>query len=223
MNQISPSLKTYFSLAALLLTLSATANAQEQQFARHNCAITPPKGWQVLDSMMSKPGMLAAYIKDDRTRLVLLLVDDRSPVPGPLDDRFVTEFDRGVKSSGGGERISGKFIQVGGIKAYERIGTAMANGQRASILMQALAADGKFFSLQGLSFTSDANDDPEIRAWMNSFRFLKPAAPPAPGLSGKSSAYRIGYVMGKYSVYLAVGVAVIAGIAIFLRQQHRSR
>jgi len=185
---------------------------QEREFTNYNCAITPPDGWSRMTNFPSQPGLFTIFFgKVDKSRLVWLMVDDRHKPAGPVDDRFVAEFEGGVERSGGGKRISGRFTEIDGIKGYERLGYVMVSGKRASTLMQSVPADTRFYSVNGMRFDGNANEDPEIRKFLASFRFIKyPARPTAP--SSESAAYQTGYLMGRLAgigLLIAVGVAIV--------------
>jgi hypothetical protein len=131
----------------------------------------------------------------------MLMIDDKHKASGTVDDQFVKGFEQGLESSGVGKRDSGKFIEIAGIKAYERTGHTLVKGKNASTVMQVVPADGKLYSLQAMRLDGDASDDPEIRGVFASFRFLKPPAPPP------SAAYRMGYLFGSLLPIIALGGA----------------
>jgi hypothetical protein len=187
------------------------AFGQEREFANYNCAVTIPDGWQKMTNLPPQPGLIGAFARPDKTRLVMLVVDTQSHLSGPLDDRSVSEFERGLERSGGGNRVSGKFIEIGGIKAYERLGQAAVKGKTVSILLQVLVADGKVYSLQGMRFDGDVDRDPEIRGIFTSFRFITPPAAPTASSSATSTAYRAGYLVGRIG---ALALVFIGGVAI---------
>jgi len=119
-------------LIALITFFAPTYSlvGQEREFTNYNCAITPPDGWSMMTNYPSQPGLFTIFFgKADKSRLVLLMVDDRHKPAGPVDDRFVAEFEGGVERGGGGKRISGRFTEIDGIKGYERLGYAMVREQ----------------------------------------------------------------------------------------------
>ena len=144
---ISSKLQRLFSVTlATLLVISSPHSGicVEREFAAHNCAVTPPEGWELITDLRSQPGLLAAFRKVDKTALFLLNVDEHNKPSGPIDDRFVSEFEHGVEGSGGRKRLSGSFIEVAGIRAYERIGRVLINGKDVSSIMRVIPGDGKF-------------------------------------------------------------------------------
>jgi len=206
--------------AALMLFLAAThaVLGQERELAGYNCAITPPNGWQMMTNLPPRPGLVTLFAKADKTALLFLLIDDHNEVSGPLDDRFVSEFERGVEDAGAGKRVSGKFIEVAGIKSYERLGNVSANGKRASTIMQAVPTEGRIYSLLAMRFDGDASEDREIRKALASFRFIKAPAVPSQLSSSRSAAYRIGYTIGN-----ATGIALLIAAALAVVKAIKSR
>lgn len=219
-------MKPICTLASILMCIFAvthSAAGQERRFTNYNCAITVPGDWYLMTNLPPQPGLVAAYGKADKTAFLILIVDDRDNPSGPLDDRFVSEFERGVESTGVGKRISGRFIEIAGIKGYERLGNAVVNGKHASTIMQSVPADGRFYNLQAMRFDGVANEDQEIRNALASFRFLRPPASPVRSYSSGSAAYRMGYLIGKGGGFaIVIGGAIVAiGASIRLRKSRK--
>ena len=214
-------LQSWASVLVLVFAVTHGVLGQEQEFAGYNCAITPPDGWLKLTNLPPQPGVLVTFTKADKTALLLLVVDDRNKPSGPMNDRFVSEFERGLQSSGVGKRVSGRFIEVAGMKSYERLGTASVNGKHASIIMQAVPTDGRFYHLQGLRFDGDASEDPEIRKGLASFRFIRPPAAPIRAYSSQSEAYRTGYLLGRVAVVALLVAGVIAVVRAITRRKDK--
>lgn len=209
-----------FLALALAIAVQGAAFAQEREFPERNCAITPPEGWGEVKDLPSKSGILALYANPEKTSLLILLLDEKNSFRGEMDDRFVTGFEKGVESSGGGKKISGKFIEVEGIRSYERLGTLMVDGAEASTLMRAIPADGKFYHVQAIRYDGKAEEDPEIRQGLESFRFLKAPAPPGLNSPAFDKGYQIGYLIGKMIVPVALVLFLLmviggTGIALF--------
>lgn len=212
-------LKRFFLVLALVLPVQGIAFAQERVFPDKNCAITPPVGWEEVEDLPAQAGFLALYANPKKTSILILLLDEKNTFNGELDERFVEGFEKGVESSGGGKKISGKFIEVEGIKSYERSGTLMVDGAEASTLMRAVPADGRFYHVQAMRYDGKAEDDPEIRQGLESFRFLKTPAPPRLNSGAYGKGYQIGYFIGKLlvpAILILVVVLVLGGIGLGL-------
>ena len=191
-------------LLALSFVLSAHGDlGQEESFANENCALTPPAGWERLEGL-NQPGLFAGFRNADRSRLVLLLVHQRGHRAAGLNDAWVAAFDRGVTKAGGGERLSGKIVQVAGYPAYERRGTSRAKDNPRSTVMLAVPTGDGIYLLEGLTSTGDAGEDAEIRQTLATFRFLRSPGPT------RSAAYWLGYLLG------LVGFAVIVVLVTWL-------
>lgn len=218
MNPFPTLLRTIVCGFLLGNVASVSMLAQEQEFPEHNCAITPPAGWEKL-SGVNQPGLVAAFGNADRTRLLVVIADTTSPAT-QIDDNFVPEFERGVERGGGGKRISGRFVDFNGIKSYERLGSATINGHATSILTRTLPGEGAMYSIQAMRIDGDVGEARELREAVETFRFLTP--PSLPTLRAPSAAYRTGYFMGKLmcsSVFLLAIVAVVVVIVRASRQK----
>ncbi|MEI9895796.1 MAG: hypothetical protein WDN28_18425 [Chthoniobacter sp.] len=169
-----------FSKALLLVAVSLLAIATgacagpEQQFPDYNFAITPPDGWVDITSTTHQKGLIVAFSAPDRSRAAFVLYDDRLTHPSELDDHFVEEFETASETSGLGKRLSSRFVLMQGIKCYERTGAPLVRGRIFSMISRTIPMQGRLFGLQGFRFTGgNADDDAEIRQFMESFRFLK--------------------------------------------------
>jgi hypothetical protein len=192
--------------------------AQEREFPQYNCAITPPPGWHERTNVSSQDAVRVLFMNPTRTRMLFLVIDDKHGPPGPMDDRYVAEFERGYERSSAGKRLSGKFIEVAGLKSYERLGTQVIKGKNASTIMRLIPIQGKSYNIEAMRFDGAAGNDPEIRAALDSFRFITPPSPPT------RSAYETGYLIGRLTPIVMVVVAAIWGVlAIISRWRNSTR
>jgi len=204
---------------ALFVTLACGGSAlgQEQQFTNYHCAITPPLGWSYL-KVPPQHGLLVTYANRSRKSLVMLIVNDRNKI-GPIDDRFIDEFDRGVEkgTKGRDQKVGGKVIEVAGLKACERLGRTTVNGKAASTWSRNIPANGIFYTIQAMCFDGKADEEPEIRQGVESFRFLGSPVPPPDPLAGKSAAYQSGYRIGRVIAPLVLVGGFVALVLILVR------
>src|SRR6185369_14681727 len=99
MNNILTSVsKLAGRLAAVSVFMFAALNvfAEELQFSDLDCAITRPDDWPLMTNLPPQPGMVAAFQDENKTRVIMLMADGAHGSPGVLDERFVSEFERGV-------------------------------------------------------------------------------------------------------------------------------
>lgn len=208
-------------LATCLTLIFAVANvvgAQERRFAGYNCAITSPDGWHAITNLPPQPGLIAAFGNAERTRLLTLVVDDRTRFSGSMDHRFVAESEIGIQRNLPGRRLSAKFIEMDGIKGYERVGESTVSGRHVFTVTQVVPADGKLFILQVLRFDGDAGENPEIRESLKSFRFITPPGVPPTSNGASSPAYETGYFMGKMGMTALLIVGVVATVRAIKRR-----
>jgi hypothetical protein len=206
------SMKLCTSTVFVILAIAGDLFGQERDFPQYNFAIGLSDGWQLMTNLPSRPGVIATFIDAAKIRQVVLLVYDHN-ASGSLDDRFISEFERGMENSGAGKRVSGRFIEVRGIKSYERLGNVVADGKRATLLTQVIPVKGRLYLLQGLKIEGDASDDPAIRNCLATFRFISPPVAQT-GLTQDDASFRT-------LLWAAFTLGVIAGIAI-LRSLRKS-
>ena len=205
-----------FSFASKVLT-------QERLFPRHNCAVTLPKGWQEVAQPPPQRGLVAAFANTNSSRVFVVGINSEAGPIAPLDDKFIAEYERGRRDAGGGPLISGKLVDVAGIKSYERLGKIQIRGQELSVLSLSIPADGKMYILQCFARDGNAGADPELRQCLNGFRFLRSPMGPSGTRRSQSAAYRTGYLMGKLIGIVFVGVMIALAILAISRRKSASR
>jgi hypothetical protein len=201
---MNPNVK--LSLFAAFVAITLQSQASEQVFTDLNFAITPPNNWKALTNTTQRPGtFVVAYGAPERGRVLLVTVDSSRKPTGPMDEKFIEDFDQGTEKGGGGKRVSGKFIEMDGVKAFERTSNPLVLGRQTSTMTHAVLTSERFYNVQGVTLKNVA-DDADIQKALASFRFLTPAHEPR--LSAETAAYRIGYIMGKYGAM----VVIVAGV-----------
>ncbi|HEX3624413.1 MAG TPA: hypothetical protein VH280_03200 [Verrucomicrobiae bacterium] len=196
-----------FSFAAFAGTMTI-----EQDFPDQNCGITFPEGWHAMANIPSRPDNVASYIDSTRRRIVNLIIENRK-LSGPLDDHFVAEFNRDFEKDGE-TLLSGKYIEVGGIKSYERVSSFVIRGKQMSSIDRLIPGEDRYYIVQGLVIDGDVNADYEIQQSIASFRFLHPFVP---SYSPNSIAYRIGQLVR----YLMITLAVVAVVVFAVRSSRK--
>ena|SRR5579859_5222317 len=197
---------------------AVAALAQERQFPEVNFAITPPSGWHWATNLPSTQDIQGIIANAANTELVLFIAESNSGA-GPVDDRAVSEFEIGLGSDGG-KRLSGKYIEVDGVKAYERVGSAVIKGKHVSTLIYFFAADGRFYNMEAMRFDGEAAEDPDIQQAMDSFHFIKR---PKTFIPQRSAAFQTGYIMGRLMGMMVLVVGVVALILFVARRNRPSR
>ncbi len=194
------SIRLLAAIGALFFVTSIGVLAMEQQFVEDNCAITIPDTWQAMTNFSPQPGVIAVYCDATGNRRMIFQVINKKP-SGPIDGGFVPEFEKGYQESGGGPFLSGKYIEVDGIKGYECTSSLVAHGKNISTMILLVPGEDRYYNIQALRLDGDASEDTEIRQVIDSFRFIHPFVP----TYVPSAAYR----MGQLSVKLMV---IIAGV-----------
>src|SRR5215469_10108239 len=180
----------------------------EQDFPNNNCGITFPAGWHVQSNFPSRPGVVAAYIDTTRNRAIILVIDNIRP-SGPIDDRFIAGYDQHLEKIDGDKHWGGNYIEVGGIKSYERFGAIDSHGQHISTVNLLVPGENAYYDVLAMRYNGDASDDPEIQQIIGSFRFLHPFVP---AYDPNSIAFRIGRLIGHLIVILFVVAIVVLAV-----------
>lgn len=209
------SIRLLTAVCTLFFAALSGALAMEQQFPDDNCAITIPDTWLVMTNYSPQPGLLAVYSDATGNRRLILQIINKKP-PGPLDDRFIAEFEKGYQESGGGVPLSGKYIEVDGIKSYERLGGFVLQGKQISTMIRLVPGEDRYYNMHAMRFDGDASEDPELRQVIDSFRFIHPFVP---SYAPDSISYQIGKLTGA----LLIVIAVVAVVFNSLRSNRTSR
>ena len=218
---MNPRTKTVltWTLALFLAAGARGATNEEQALTTENCALTAPAGWSARD-LKRVPGVVAAFGDAAGQRTLLVLVQGRGQPGEAASDTFVTGFDIGMEKSGGGQKTSGKFVQLAGLRAYERHGTATLQGQRVTTLVLAVPTGDGTYLLEALMTNGEASDDPQIRQAVDSFHFLRPPGLPhgSPGDVAFQTGFRVGELLGWMILGGLVGLVVWALTRFFARR-----
>ncbi len=201
----------------VFLAIACSAAAQEAVFSDYNCALTPPDGWTASTNLNNKPGITTiTFAAPGKTRFVMLMVDHVHKPSGPIDDFFTASYERGATSAGG-KLISARYIEVAGLKAYERVGSRrLLSGRDASSIRRVVLTDDTVYTVDGMRTgdTYSVTNDSEIKTSLESFRFLTP--PSAPVLSPRAAGARFGYAIGRFGVFVFMGMGVIVVVILVI-------
>jgi hypothetical protein len=153
---------------ALFCLVAGVARGQERQFPEFQCSITPPKGWEALP--VQQPALVAAYGSPDRKKSLMLFASKQQK-PGPLDYDTINQFESARSSNTNDQRVTSKVVEVGGVRAYDRLGRSMIEGRPATTWVRLFGGNGYFYSIQAMRIDGEAVEDAELRQGMDSLRF----------------------------------------------------
>ncbi len=198
---------------------------QERIFPEQNFAITIPPGWEWMANPFSKPGVGAVAHNRDKSKLIVITIYQAEKAMEPMDEHFVADMEQGITKAGGGPRISGRFVEIAGLKGYERLGNLTANGVILSSLTWTVpTAENRAYNIQFLCRNGPADEDAEFPICVASFRFLKQPKPPVaikPWVNTSSPAYRTGYEVGQLAAKVTFsflgGLIAMAVIVTLIR------
>ena len=203
---------TAFLAILFALGISRSALADEQVYSNFNFAVTIPDGWVVMTNMLAQKDVRAAFNQRDKQRILLFLVDTDHTV-AQLDSFFIFGYERGVTKVGGSKPISTRTYEASGTKVYERYSEKITSGKHVSNLTRVMVADGHIYIIEGLKMNGKANEDSEIVAAEDSFRFLVAPAP-----AGQSMVSKVALIVGGGMTFLVV-LAVVLGLILANRQK----
>lgn len=209
------------AVSAVVVALAAAWSlaAQEQIFSNYNCTLTVPDGWRPATNATSHPERVTVtFAAPGRNRFLALTVQSDPKPTAPLDDLFVASYERGMENIYD-KKLSGRFIEADGLKAYELLSTPIIQGKQASIIGHLILTDTSVYTVEGMRFGGAVTDDHEIAQALASFQFI--TRPRTPVLSSETAAYRIGYMIGRYGAYVVLGIGAIVCFAILLNKSRR--
>lgn len=214
MTMSIPMRKLVLLACALFFASCVTGHAaQEKVFPNSNAAITPPDSWTDVTAPTQQKGMLISFRDHENRRTVFMLEYEIKSPFAEVDDKFIANYEAGQTKAGNPKPISGRIITIQGIKAYERIGESTYNGRTFSTIQRVIPTEGRHLILSGMLMGGGvAAEDPEIRHFMESFRYLKP--PP----SSPSDAYLAGYAVG----FCGTFALIIGGIVWLVRRSNKA-
>ncbi len=91
-----------------------------------------------------------------------------------LDDAFISNFERGYFADPSAKKTFGGRVVLEGRPAYLLTSDLSGNGRTLQRSMTLWVEDGYFYQLVGMKIGASPFDDPLIKAFLVSFRFLNP-------------------------------------------------
>lgn len=201
-----------------LLALIHAADAQEQKFEKYNFAITPPEGWNQRSNVPGAEGLdfAVAFVSPDGKQVLLVSADDSSSIKS-TNDESIGSFNRGFQKAGGGP-VSGNYITMDGVKAYQETSVANIKGKNISFLIRMAWVDRYSYILEAMANSSDPGGMPEVRKSMDSFHFL--TQPEMPAQSESDATTQRQEEEGRTGFYTAL---VVGGAFLLIFLVHKGR
>jgi hypothetical protein len=162
---------------SLLLASLPEANALLWKSSEHNCLVNLPDGpaqinpWLVM-SPADPTGLTGAHRKDFSAYVYLGMVTEDNP-HFKLDEKSIDELQKRFFGPGLGFRHTIEPINHHGVPGFRLTGTHRYNFTNFSIVLDIYESNGNVYEVAGLS-KEETNPlkDPDIRSFMDSFRFL---------------------------------------------------
>ena len=206
-QRISP---TLLACAAFVLHAVHLAAGQERQLNEANCAVTLPVDWEDLTPTKEKPeGMLAAFGTHDQHRSLTVVLNHRGESSFPADGWFASAIDARFVHTGAGRKIAGRFIEIAGLRGYERRGAQLVHFKYVSTLVWAIPTGEGTYLLQGTVIDGEVDQASDVQQTMASFRFLHP--PPAVNKSRTA-----GQSLRLYFAYYGVPVLLVCVLLVVI-------
>jgi hypothetical protein len=166
------------AVITLLSALLPEANALLWKSRDFNCAVNLPEGpaqinpWLVM-SPADPTGLTGAHRKDFSAYVYLGMVTEDDP-HFKLNEKSIEELQKRFFGTGLGFRHTIEPISRGGVTGFRLTGTHRYNSTNYSIVVDMFESNGKVYEVAGLSKDeSNPLKDPDIRSFMDSFRFLE--------------------------------------------------
>lgn len=154
-------------LAMLLVPVAAWATSYI--FAEAKCKLwLPEKGWnRNAEREKASPAILAAIENDDASKVVVVMATTL-PVDGNVKEPgFVDGIMEGLKRHATITRSG--YTKLGGIPAYEFVGTEMSGG---SSYLICTAANSRLYMISARAKSGSAELDKDVRSIVESFAFI---------------------------------------------------
>jgi len=165
------------AVISLLLASLPEANALFWKSSDFNCSVNLPDGnprlnpWLVM-SPADPTGLTGAHRKDFSAYVYLGMVTEDDP-HFALNEKSIDELQKRFFGTGLGFRHTIAPISRHGVTGFRLIGTHRYNSTNYSIVVDMFESSGKVYEVAGLSKDeTDPLKDPDIRSFMDSFRFL---------------------------------------------------
>jgi hypothetical protein len=201
-------------VVGLWLFCIVCAGASEWKSEELNCAITFPDGW----NEVQLPETKVAVQNEDKTKTIFVIIQD-VPRSVTVNDAFIVGA-RLAFIRRGGVIISENHPAIDQLPGLEIVGRVSLKGNDVSMKADTVITDGRLYRLEAMDVRRNVLEDQEMNQCLASFRFLhRPASP-----QEKSGAYRLGYMVGRYSAIAAVIIALVAlGVVTIVRSASRRR
>jgi hypothetical protein len=165
------------AVISLLWASLPEANALLWKSTDFNCSVNLPDGtpqvepWLVM-SPADPTGLTGARRKDSSAYVYLGMVEEDDP-HFKLDEKSIEELQRRFFGPGLGFRHTIEAINHHGVAGFRLTGTHRFNSTNYSIVVDMFESNRKVYEVAGLS-KEETNPlkDPDIRSFMDSFRFL---------------------------------------------------
>jgi hypothetical protein len=163
---------------SLLFATLPEANALLWKSSDFNCLVNLPDGttrdnpWLPM-TPADQTGLTGAHRKDFSAYVYLGMVTEDKP-HFTLDEKSIDDLQKRFFGPGLGFRHSIEAINHHGVTGFRLIGTHRYNSTNYSIVVDMYESNGKVYEVAGLS-KEETNPlkDPDIRSFMDSFRFLQ--------------------------------------------------
>lgn len=166
-------MKRWLLVLAVAPFLHAAGAAEEWKSEEFKCAVTPPSGAQWERVSSHGPSTKLKMTKADHSASVFLSIGVPEGGAAELTDEFVQKWETGLLRAGKMTKTSGQRRKLQGVPAYEMTSTLTVGERPHQMVMILLLADGKLYTLTALKNAAPPLDDPEIQAFIASFRFLQ--------------------------------------------------
>ena len=204
-------------ILAALLFCTPLLRAGTLQYPEHNFSIALPAGWT--DIKPPPPQMVIASQSADNSRRILVTavkLPDRERETGAADIRA------GARHSLG--EMGWKFdpehqVSINGVPFIAFNSHPPATSPVGMMTTYTTAAGAEVYMLQSIG-RAQTDTDPELQSVIQSFRLINPAEVRSLNKRTDSAAYRVGYFIGRFAIFLVIPVIVLV---LWLANRSRSR
>lgn len=193
-----------FLLCGTLLTSLASAQERTRNFTDNKCQYTlADDRWQWAENPAA-PNVLC-MATNDAEGLILMVV----AIPGaqvvPIDEKLISEFDKGATRTGLATKRGGRITTFKGLPCYQFEGTIDSD---TSSVVRVMYANNICYQIQLLGGSDPVEMRPDFESIMNGFQFAPPSAETPPKNTRQSLAWAVGFIV------------IIVVVALFIQRRN---
>jgi hypothetical protein len=207
----------------LLLAAAGRGRGEEIVFKEHNCAVTVPEGGRWVAARAPEPDKILALVCPKTGSVFTLTVCTASGRGFRMEKDCCQVLERAFLADGSKKDHDRRFTYLK-MPAYELGASGKTQGVKFKAIVRFVMTRKRTYALQCSSINGDPARDPDLKAMLQSFRFLSTPKPPLVG-EPKSDLdpVKLGKLFGQAMAMLCVGIGVVVAVIVASRQKAKAK